>query len=450
MLRVVVEERGKRRAFRLGEGVLTVGSGAEARLRLESPDVALVHVEVHLREGVARLRALPGVVPPRLGQRPIEGEKVLPLRQPVELGSARLWLEAAEGELQGPLETSAAGADPVDRAIQREKAIARSMEKPRRSVVKRTRPVRSQGMPGWLLALLIVAGLGAGAWFFSQGLETSAETRGQDAVRATLKAAADLMEAGNFTAAAVRLDQLPEGELSEAQKEQIGEMRAEMVARREQSLLDVENMKGTQYLDVLLIRYEKRYLSGEPERPKVRLFLKRCQEFRERWPQHPRLDWVERQEQRFAGFMGLDERVHFEDIDWEIQALVGTSPRNYKRSFELIEEFLPGASPNDEEEALALRSRLEAEREEYHTDRLHQAEYEYDRKKNPVASVWWLVHSVIWLGDEAMEDEAAQILLKMPRLDEHLRGYQSEHPAKFEALMEHPEVASYARSKGLL
>ena len=56
MVRLIVEEQGARRAFRLGEGTLKVGSGAAAQLRLQSGDVADVHAEIDWKDGVARLR----------------------------------------------------------------------------------------------------------------------------------------------------------------------------------------------------------------------------------------------------------------------------------------------------------------------------------------------------------------------------------------------------------
>ena len=43
MSKLIVEEAGQRRQFKIGEGILSVGSGAEARLKLVSPDIADTH-----------------------------------------------------------------------------------------------------------------------------------------------------------------------------------------------------------------------------------------------------------------------------------------------------------------------------------------------------------------------------------------------------------------------
>ena len=46
-------------------------------------------------------------------------------------------------------------------------------------------------------------------------------------------------------------------------------------------------MRGTRILDGKLKKYEARYLQGDPEAAEVKLFMKLCADFRERWPQHP-------------------------------------------------------------------------------------------------------------------------------------------------------------------
>ena len=52
-------------------------------------------------------------------------------------------------------------------------------------------------------------------------------------------------------------------------------------------------------------------------------------------------------------------------------------------------------------------------------EQLHQADYEYNKKENAAKAVSTLVHSVIWLGDPELADEAATFLIKIPRLEDH-------------------------------
>ena len=77
MTRFIVEEGGKRRAFKASEGVITIGSGEKAMLKLASPGVAEVHAELEMKDGVVRLRLKPGVVPPQVGGKPAESEQLL-------------------------------------------------------------------------------------------------------------------------------------------------------------------------------------------------------------------------------------------------------------------------------------------------------------------------------------------------------------------------------------
>ena len=110
MARLIVEEGGQRRAFKVGDGVLSLGSGGEARLRLRSTDVAEVHAEISIEGGVATLRPRPGVVPPTLGGEPVSGPARLDPGVEVRVGSARLWLEADDGSTPAPASAGAAAA----------------------------------------------------------------------------------------------------------------------------------------------------------------------------------------------------------------------------------------------------------------------------------------------------------------------------------------------------
>ena len=65
------------------------------------------------------------------------------------------------------------------------------------------------------------------------------------------------------------------------------------------------------------------------------------------------------------------------------------SPRNYRRAFALLEEFREWAMPDEQAKAEALWNQLVEERVAYHTDRLHEAEYQYNKKDNTAKAVWF-------------------------------------------------------------
>jgi hypothetical protein len=264
-----------------------------------------------------------------------------------------------------------------------------------------------------------------------------------------LAAARQDLVAGDFDRAQQRLELLRSQGATPEELQQVAAVEQEIAQRRAELASSLEHQAGTNFFDALLVRYEERWLQGQPDPPKVRLFLLRCREFKRRWPEHPEIAWVERQETRFRGSVDLDAPPTWADVDWEVQALVGTSPRNYRRAFELVGQFLDGAAGEDRKSAEELRARMVVEREAYHEDRKQQAKFEYERE-DVGKSVWWLVHSVIWLGEPAMEDEAAAILVKIETCDDHLRAYKQSMPEKFDALMKNAIVRDYALQKGLL
>jgi len=97
MTRFIVEEGGKRRAFKASEGVITIGSGEKAMLKLASPGVAEVHAELEMKDGVVRLRLKPGVVPPQVGGKPAASEQLLAPGAVLKIGEASIRLESEDG-----------------------------------------------------------------------------------------------------------------------------------------------------------------------------------------------------------------------------------------------------------------------------------------------------------------------------------------------------------------
>ena len=128
----------------------------------------------------------------------------------------------------------------------------------------------------------------------------------------------------------------------------------------------------------------------------------------------------------------------------ELSEQLGLSRTPLREAFRLLDDFAAMRGGEDAEKARAKRAELAAERDDYHIDRLQQARYELDKRRDPSAAVWWLVHSIIWLGDPALADEAARFLVRMPDLDEHLRGYETEYPDKHAALLQIPIVKAWA------
>jgi len=465
VVRLVVEDGAERRAFRLGKGRLTIGSAQEAQLVLRSPGIAAVHAELELDDAGVRLRPRPGVLPPRVAGAAIASEVVLHLRQPVEVGQARLWLEGDEGPLLGPNTPQGGGVVAAGggagsarslareaqaaQAVRRQAAVDAARKAPKRSVVQRSGAPGRKGIPTWLSVVVILAVAGGLVLFLKQSLKSSVE-RGVAPVATLIASAERALKEGDGETALVKLDLISDTQRPTPDEEaRIKAIRAEVQERKEQVALDLQNQAGTNYFNVLLERYEERYLQGSPDPAKVRLFLERCAEFQRRWPKHPQLDWVQRHETRFRGFVDPNQPPTWADVDWEVKSLVDSMPRDYRQALAILDAFLETARGEDEDAAEALRAKLVSERAEYAADRLQQARYEFEKDQVGKA-VWWLVHSVIWLGDPELENDAAARLLKIEDVDLHLKGYRESYPEKYEALLGNPVIREYAREKGLL
>lgn len=442
MTHLIVEEGGQRRAFKIGDGVLTLGTGDEARLKVTASDVAQIHAEIVISGGQVVLRSRPGVVPPTVGGQTIQGDAPLAPGVVATIGSVRLWLEGDQAPpAAAPAAAPAVQVTQQDRQVRREQAIAQAGSRGSRNVVQRTRPRVERGLPGGVIVLLILGGvivvLFAGWKMFKAG----AGDTGEVAINATLRAVELHIVEGSFDLAGQKLDSLS-GELSQGQRTKQEELRDAIAERLDQMVIDAKNRVGTNYKNSKLQKYESIYLQGSPDKPKARVFLQRCRYFKQTWPDHPDREWVERQERRFRGFVNLSDPPTFEDVSWEVECLTRTSPREYKAAFEVIDSFIADAEGGALLSAKELHVQMLSDRSEYHIDRMQQARYEYEKEAVGQA-VAWLVYAITMMGDQAMEDEAAGFLVKIPEVDQHLRGWRSKYPERFEVMLENDIVAEY-------
>jgi len=439
MPKLIVEEGGKKRQFRLGPGILTVGSGAAARLKLSSTEVAEVHLELDVQPDGVKLRPRPGVLPPKLVGVSVKGEVALPFGRKVELAGVKLWLEADDA----PVETLDAAPAPAARPAVAAGAPAAAPTRSGRGARRAAREERPGGVPGWLVPVLVVLGLGVVGLFAMQRWSGQADADDGRAYN-LIQAARQERSASRFEAALAKLDQIPDSAYTPELRAQADALRKDITDASALAALAAQNDSGTKYFDVLLKRYEANYLQGTPDRSKVRLFLKRCTTFRQRWPRHPELEWVGRQEERFKGYVDMSAPPDWPDVEWEVRDLVDGMPRDYRTALALLDELLPRVEGEERVKVQNRRNELVQDRPAYAQDRLFQARHEFDKKQDTSKAVWWLVHSVAWLGDEALEDEAARVLVKMPDLPSHLLGYQSKYPDRFALVMRNSVVADWA------
>jgi hypothetical protein len=451
MTRLIVEEGGACRAFKISEGVIAIGSGAEARLKLTSPDVAARHATLELLGGVCTLRAEPGVVPPTVGGVPVRGDVELAAGVPVRIGSATLVLEADAG----PAARAAAAPPVVPRPVERRppsssRSARRGPARGGRDDAEAREPRKiSHGIPAWLIVAPLVVVISLVGFFIVRVIMSNRQEVAPDLAMVYFNNAVAALERNKLDTAEFELDRIPTDKVSPEVAARIAQLRAQIASDRQAGELALHNMRGTTYLDQSLKRFERSYLLGPAEPPKVRLFLKRCRHFRETWPQHEELGWVERQERRFAGVVDLSQPPTLADIQFEVRTLTHADDlRDYEQCFQVLDQFLGVCGPADREAALKLVDEHRAAREPYFLDRLQRARFEYERKEI-AESAGVLVALIRYIGDEQMADRAASELLKFEDIDARLRGFKLDKPEILEELKANRVMGEYIRSKGL-
>lgn len=443
MVRLILEEAGKKRAFNLNDGTITIGSGDACSLTLESTDVADQHAELVIEDGAVTIKPRAGVMPPTVQGRPIATAKRIPPGTPIKIGSARLTIEDPN---------AAANAGRAPGKTRRGKRVVGTPQTDSHGEgrVQRTRPVATieRGLPSWLIVLFIVIGLGGGGFALLKyiGDEASEAT---DSVADTLLFAESNWRAGNRKAAQRKFDMIDPGQITpdlKARYEAIKKNLETADAKDEQNL---SNKAGTAFLNSQLKNFEKNRLKGNPAKKKIRVFLLRCREFREKFPNHPDIEWVERQESRFRGRIDITRPATFEEIAYEIDTLTWAWPQRYGVAFEKLQPYLDG---EDAEAARELEVSLTNDRQEKFIDRMQQAKFEWtnEEKGNKGRAAEILRAIIVNYGDEAMVEQAASEMIRLPGLKPLMEAWKRDKPMLFDEMMENAALRGYCKREGIV
>lgn len=442
MARLIVEQGGKRRSFRLNEGKLTIGSGEAATLTLGSEQLAEVHAELELRGGEAVLRLRPGVTPAVVQGRRRGSEIRLRHGVRVQLGDVELSVELE----QAPTATPASG-PPVTGARGRTAGRGRaSVVQLRETRADRFRETRS--MPSWLIVLLLLAGAG-GVYLAMTKYSKDAREEGF-APHASQVTIEKKLAGAEFVGVLLELERVDEhrAELSPEWIELFEGFRRQALAMQAEAIEAGHNIDGEPVWQTQLKRFMDERLRT-PNRPAARVFLQRIADFRRRWPTHSKLGWCDRMEARYRDLADLSSPPTWEDVAFEVDTLTWAMPKDYVKAFRILERFVEGADAADRDKALTLMDEKVSEREEYFDDRLQQARYYYERNE-PGKAVEWLVQIVIKIGDERMANDAARRITQMAGVERALRGYRNDRPETFSSLMENAILHDFAVEKGVL
>ncbi|MFT4709164.1 MAG: hypothetical protein ACI8Q9_000282 [Planctomycetota bacterium] len=317
----------------------------------------------------------------------------------------------------------------------------RSRKRSGESVPEKRASVRRPSSSGPPVIVIIVGGLvlvGALLYGFMAGAGSSA------GAQTYIDAAQRGLTKGDTTGSANKKLLLAEKDpsLTKEHVAQIEALREQFKVIDADILLQASNAVGTKYFQEKLVKYADKHLSGEPGHPEARVFVERSQEFRNRWPSHPEMDWVDRNVGRFASFVDLSKPPTWADMGWKLERLVHGTPKDYAQAFKAMDEFVLTASDTDKMLAKNRRGVMVEERATYFLDRMQQARYELENG-NKSESMRLLIYGIIYSGDSALESEAAGYLLKQANVTGVLKGYRQSRPLIWDRLKMNPQVAGY-------
>lgn len=465
MARLILEEGGERRAFRFKQGKLTIGSSEGCTLTLKSGGVAEIHCDLEIGAKRVVLRARPGVQAPVVDGVPAPGETLLGASAVIGIGGATLRVDMDESAIGGAASAAPdpAAAPAAQAVVQPEvrKPAARSVsgrgkgrvvpqvaQRTSNSQVQRVQRRVSKGMPAWGVGL-ILAGIGLVGFVVVRGMSLDKGT-GFDPGEC-IRVASVLYNEADHGAASDRLDKIDSvglASLSSNQRAQYDNLRKRLAARGRDTDNDMANMLGTKWKATQLDRFRADRLHGaNPPRERLRVYLKRVREFKERWPAHPEMAEVLRYETRFKEICDLSDPANFTDMAYEVKTMTWAMPRDYKGAFLVVERHLI-ANPGDAAHCNELSATMRTEQAEYFEDRMQQAKYHW-KKKEEGQAVEWLVQLIIKLEDQGMAQQAANELVLLPGIDQWLKGYKDDRPLKFGILVRHPTVAAAVRELGV-
>ncbi len=264
-----------------------------------------------------------------------------------------------------------------------------------------------------------------------------------------LQTAENMLQSRERTRLTKLLDSLPPaGELSAAQRARLEKIRSDFANQRSSTSEAGENVAGFRFFDEKVMRYHAEHIEGQVDVRKARYFLELCAEFRERWPTHPELEWIDAEQERLAVHASLDSAPTLPQLDWCVKSWTGGSPKRFVEAFRLVDQFLDdcGADCAGGEQ---MRDRLEAEREAYYDTTKKRAQTALDDGKEGLAA-GYLIGLIVDLGDSEMCDRSARALLRVPNAAGYLRTVRDEDRYRYKRLSSNPVIREFAQKNGLL
>lgn len=476
MPRLIVDDAGQKKAFRVSKGRLSIGSDDSAKLRLTADGVEAQHATLIVRpDGVDVQVAAPVTID---GKTVESGETALAFGATLAVGGATITVEADEVAAK-PIPAKPIPAKPAGSA--RSKAGAAGKPTPatakgggarqparagrsgegagaRRSGVgdrRRAgdRGVEKKGLPAWIPFVGVAVALTLGVWFFS-GFTSGGKAE------ANMTAAFEHLANGKLDLAANALDRVDGSELSGAKKTRYEELVDELAGRRAFRAGASARMRAMREVDEQLKGLvDRQFKSEEPEPAKVRLLWDRIADWRESWPMHGEAIWLEdpnwaadmawiaEMEAKFGDVVAKDAPYDRGDAEFRVMYFVDEPKlKRYNLAVPVVEAAARNATDETDREVLtALLARLREEQRLYAQERFDKARAEFEAGADQQAAAV-LVLDVRTLTEPDLIDRAANLLIGFPRIALILGGYRESKPEIFEELMQNATIASFVHT----
>lgn len=478
MPKLIVEDAGQKKAFRVTQGRLSVGCGAEAKLALKSDGVEEHHANLLVAPDGVRVQVLaPVVIAGRVVE---EGEVELPFGAALEVGGASIQVAAdAAAPAAVPAKavpakaTAAKPAAPKKGAAAsggtkrvgarsggksapaRGKAAAKAggrAARGRRGAAKTKES--SGGLPpaakfGGIAVVLIVAVIA-----FSKFGTSSAALTAMNSITGHL-------DAGKLEQARRVIDGIDRADLEGENRARYDSLLAQIEQREAFKAEGAERSAAMRYIDEELRSLITKQFKGDaPETPKVRLLLDLIEGFRIKFPKHASevwatdstyaadYAWLNETEGKYSSVTNTKAPFTLADAEFRRYFYLDSEPRRYQLVMPVVQAAASGSSDELEREMLAtMVTELDAEQSEYADKRLGQARNYYE-DGDVARAARVLMTDIQTLTQPALIDRAASVLVGFEQAADVFRGLRQGKPssqAEFERLLEVPRIRDFVR-----
>ncbi|HPF13373.1 MAG: FHA domain-containing protein [Planctomycetes bacterium] len=441
-MRLILQDGDTKRAIRLTDGTLLVGSAPDCALVLQSDQVAPHHARIVVQGTEAHLEVVDGQAGVTVQGEPVTTSVALSHGQLITIGKAGMKLDTRPVAEAAPAKAATQPAAPRATSA-RSQAEAEAPQRVQRA--QRGRPQSS--FPTWLMLLLAVPAVVV-AWFAFRNVTGSTLEEGFSPKTSKLRIE-EALRMGDTSSAMLALDDIlaHKDELSTEWNltfERLGKQAKEMAATANKL---VDHTEGSKYISERLDTFANKYLKYNG-RPEAREYLRRADVFLKQYPDHPDRDRVERLRAQYAKYAQANEPSTLEDLMFELKFLTGGQPRDYIIANERIAEF-EGRNGTDTPELVTFKETMKSGEVAFFEKEMDYAAGQWERGAESRA-LGALIGVIAAVQDPGLADKGLTLLKSlMPRAKKALVGMQSQQKDLLDKCARHPDVAAFFKAEGI-